>query len=116
MRAMYGRLEPGLANCASIMAQATGFTTRGTGTRSFSCCAAETRGHKQMTSRQRSGLQKNGAKKVAEKFTIYDPAEDLGIEDGELFSHLFRSILLQAASLSRCHLLVSSCLRRTARE
>ncbi len=34
-----------------------------------------------MTSRQRSGLQKNGAKKVAEKFTIYDPAEDLGSDE-----------------------------------
>jgi probable addiction module antidote protein len=26
-------------------------------------------------------LQKNGAKKVAEKFTIYDPAEDLGSDE-----------------------------------
>ena len=34
-----------------------------------------------MTSRQRSGLQKNGAKKVTEKFTIYDPAEDLGSDE-----------------------------------
>lgn len=34
-----------------------------------------------MTSRQRSGSQKNGAKKVAEKFTVYDPAEDLGSDE-----------------------------------
>ena len=30
-----------------------------------------------MTSRQRSSLQKSGAKIVAEKFTVYDPADDL---------------------------------------
>ena len=34
-----------------------------------------------MTSKQRSGLQKNGAKKMAEKFTTYDPAEDLGSDE-----------------------------------
>jgi probable addiction module antidote protein len=34
-----------------------------------------------MTSKQRSGLQKSGAKKVAEKFTVYDPAEDLGSDE-----------------------------------
>jgi probable addiction module antidote protein len=34
-----------------------------------------------MTLRQRSGSQKNGVKKVAEKFTVYDPAEDLGSDE-----------------------------------
>ena len=34
-----------------------------------------------MTSKQRSGLQKSGAKKVAEKWTSYDPAEDLGSDE-----------------------------------
>jgi len=34
-----------------------------------------------MTSRQRSGLQKSGAKRVTEKFTVYDPAEDLGSDE-----------------------------------
>ena len=34
-----------------------------------------------MTSKQRSGLRRNGAKKMAEKLTAYDPAEDLGSDE-----------------------------------
>jgi probable addiction module antidote protein len=34
-----------------------------------------------MTSRQRSDLQESGTKKMAEKWTAYDPAEDLGSDE-----------------------------------
>src|ERR1019366_7781532 len=63
------------------MVLANGSTTRSEATPSLSCCAAATRVHRPETSKQRSACHKNGAKKMAEKLTTYDPAEDLGSDE-----------------------------------
>ena len=67
----------GISELRSTMAQATESTISAAETRSFFCCAAGTRGHRQTTSKRRSDLRKRGAKTRAERFTSYDPAEDL---------------------------------------
>src|ERR1017187_3487143 len=71
----------GSASCASITAPATGFTTRGTATPSFFFGAAGRRARRRMTSRRRSAWPKNGATRMAKKWTTYDPAEDLGSDE-----------------------------------
>src|SRR5580698_7140127 len=63
------------------MALAIVSTSRDGATPSSSCCVAAIRARRQRTSRRQRACQKNGAKKMAEKLTPYDPAEDLGSDE-----------------------------------
>jgi len=74
---MWSRSVRESANCAFTMAPVTGFTFKGEEARSSSCYAVEIKVRRQKILRQPKGLSMNGVKKMAEKLTTYDPAEDL---------------------------------------